>query len=78
MIGDGVGKVETDGSAGAGINGGGSKRKEEGGERLLLPVVYGLDAWKEMREFVRLDLFNTGTAPLRNGNNDVVGVEGIS
>ena len=53
------------------------KRKEEIGERLL-PVVNGLDARKEMREFVRLDLFNTGSAPLRNGNNDVLRVEGIS
>ena len=52
-------------------------RKEDIQERLL-PVVYGLDAWKEMREFVRLDLFNAGTAPLRNGNDDVVGVERIS
>ena len=52
-------------------------RKEEIQERLL-PVVYGLDAWKEMREFVGLELFNAGTAPLRNGNDDVVGVERIS
>ena len=52
-------------------------RKEEIQERLL-PVVYGLDAWKEMSELVRFDFFNAGTAPLRNGNDDVVGVERIS
>jgi hypothetical protein len=52
-------------------------RKEDIQERLL-PVVYGLDAWKEMREFVRLYFFNAGTAPLRNGNDDFVGVERIS
>jgi hypothetical protein len=53
------------------------KRKEEIGETPL-PVVDGLDAWKDVREFVRLDLLDPGTAPLRNGNNDVLGVERIS
>jgi hypothetical protein len=52
-------------------------RKEDIHERLL-PVVYGLDAWKEMREHGRLYFFNAGTAPLRNGNDDFVGVERIS
>jgi hypothetical protein len=55
----------------------GVERNEEIGETPF-PVVDGLDGWKEVREFVRLDLLDPGSAPLRNGNNDVVGVERIS